>query len=245
MMKQLVAAFAILVLLLVGIERARAGFIVWDNSPAATGADVARAGDAQFSYPAAAENLANQQNFAETIKFLTDTVLTGMDIYTVIPQAQVFLGESATIRIWTGSAGRPDTLIDAFTENISAIDSQGTAGITGAMGDLFRVHADFTSPVTLSANTTYWIGMSGTSLDIGQALLVGPNVPPGLLQAFSALTLEGQSATEAMAFRLEGSQVSPVPEPASLMLALIGSFGLLGWHRRCRFARAIRGKLEC
>lgn len=211
-----------LALLLGGVRQARAD-LIWDASPQATAATV--------TGPWSNSQLG--QSFAEQIEFTTSMQVTGMDIYS---QVSLRLGTSVTIRLLSNSAGQPGALISSLTESISAVDHDGSGSSTA-----LRIHADFTTPLDLSAGTTYWIGMTGTlTTDIGQAGLKGPNAPnnarmaqfdAGTFSLFTSSTFVGS-----MAFRLEGSeQVSIVPAPSSLVLCGTTFFTLLGyfgWRRR-------------
>jgi hypothetical protein len=222
-MKQVITSCGVLGLLLLGPEWARADFIVLDDSPARTGAEVS----------VAYENVATSQNFADSVLFAHGVQLSGMDIYTTARPGVPFEGLPVEIGIWTDSSGLPGVRIYDFTESISATDAQG------ATSGLMRVHADFTTPVTLAAGTTYWIGMSaapGNPYDIGQVGLLGPNAPDdGKMEQFSGTMLEGGLRSIGdMAFRLEGAPALPVPEPSGLLLAGLGSLTLLGYVCRGR-----------
>jgi hypothetical protein len=112
-----------------------------------------------------------------------------------------------------------------LNEVIDAIDSQGTAGWAYA---ITRKHVRFASRVVLPAGT-YWIGMSGTTADIGQSGVYD-------VQNDGMWLLNGDTPqislvyTGDMAFGLEGL-VASVPEPISI--ALFGT-GLLGIGLLCR-----------
>jgi hypothetical protein len=197
----------------------RADFIILDHSPGTTGATV--------SVPY--ENLSSTQNFADRVLFPNAALLTGMDIYTsttVFPS----VGQAAMVRVWAGSPAAPGDLLVGFTTSISAIDSQG------AVDGVVRLHADFTSPVSLAADTTYWIGMSSEGRDFGQIGLFAPNAPDdGLMQQFNGLIPQGPPrAIGDMAFRLEGEVISTVPAPPSLILLGTGlpTLAAWGWRRR-------------
>jgi hypothetical protein len=203
---------------------ARAGVIVWDASPGATGASDAGA----FA------NLMDHQILADRISFAGATQIDGMDIYTSAPSSGAAVGQSATVRLYADAAGAPGALLDSFTQTVSAVDADGAAG-PGSV----RVHVDLTSPLLLDANTPYWIGMSGTSVELNQEALTGGTIPlgDGLMAEFTGADnhFQGMAAVGDMAFRLEGqTAVAAVPEPASLTLAGLGAVGLLGytWRRQ-------------
>lgn len=206
-----------------GSPPAKAAFIV-NYSPGATGA----------STFGSFLNLSTSQNFAERILFNSAATITAMDIYTASFQGPV--GTSVTIRLWADNAGSPGTLITSFTETISVRDSDGNGGNS----QIARIRATFTNALNLSANTQYWIGMSGTSTDIGLFTLTGPNAPDNARSAiFTGTTFGSTNNTGDMAFRLEGTLggVVAAPAPAGAVLFGIGLVGLAG-------SRLLRRRVE-
>lgn len=207
-------AWTLVVILSTVIAAEVKGDIVLDHSPSLYG-----------TYTDAWENLSFDQNFAENFLFNTAVQLTGMDIYSHYSSGSV--GTSATIRLWSDSAGLPQTLLLDFTEPISFVDSDG------ASGEANRKHVDFTTPITLSANTTYWIGMSATGEDFYQTTLF--NLPPGG-DGFTAQFLNTAYIFQAeigdMAFRLHGDVA--VPEPSSVMVCSGLAWAVLAVARRKR-----------
>jgi probable HAF family extracellular repeat protein len=228
--KRFACGLAVLAVLLGSTGKLKADPIIWDYSPGSF--QPAIFGELPLV------NLANGLNAAERIYFASPVAITGMDIYgtsTLWPNhAQI--GDSATIRLYADNSGQPGRLLTSFTEPISAVDS------VGATGDSMRFHADFTTPLDLKANTSYWIGMSGTSKHIGQFGLM--NIPASLggdhsMALFTGTQFQSMGGPEGgMAFRLEGS-VQPAPEPGSLTLLSLGVLGLAGyaWRKRQRLTR--------
>ncbi len=193
--------------------------ILWDYSPETTGTT---------SGISAFESLSTSQNLAEIVSFGDAVELTGMDIYSASFFASV--GDSVTIRIWTDNAGTPDTLIHDFTDTISVIDTEGV----GSWGSVNRKFADFSdAPISLDANTFYWIGMSGTTATIGQAGL-NTNPGDGGMSIFNGASFDFLDPTVGdMAFRLQGEvqTAQTTPEPGSgvglLALGMLGGFSLI------------------
>jgi hypothetical protein len=141
--------------------------IIWDYSPDTTGAtNVPSSGSLS--------NLATGQNFFERVLFTSDVSLTGMAIYSFSLYGSV--GQNVTIRIRSDSAGTPDASLFDFTASISAVDTEGTS-VNPAFSNNTRKFATFTTPVNLLANTQYWIGMSGTTTELGQQGLNGTDAP--------------------------------------------------------------------
>ncbi len=194
---------------------ARADTIVLDRSPAATG------GSGTPSY----SNKSTSQNLAERVRFDDAVLLTGMDIYS---SATGVLGQDATIRVWADASGEPGSLLHNFSETISALDGDGaTSGNT-------RKHVDFSAPLALSAGVDYWVGMSGSSVDIGQLGMWNNPYDDSLMAKFSGTSFSGMVSTGDMAFRLYGDGDSPVPTPsAAVGLAGLGAAAvLIGLRRR-------------
>jgi hypothetical protein len=189
--------------------------ILWDYSPANFGVN-----EASF------QNQSDQQNCADQVIFAQNVQITGMDIYSSVYFG--YVGQSITIRLWS----EVGILLDSFTTMISVIDSDGA----DVNGDTNRKHADFATPLSLSADTVYWIGMSGTTSDITQADLA--EIPPGgdgRMELCSGTTLDESYPFGDMAFRLEGNSV---PEPSTLIIwSLLGGLAIgLGWWRKRKAA---------
>jgi hypothetical protein len=235
---------ALLVLgLLEGASQRKADLLL-DHSPATTGANL-------LPQVGVWSNMDIGQNFGEHFGFSSTEFLTGMDIYTRSEWPS--LGMLVTVRLWADAAGLPGTLLYEFNETVSAVDSVGTV----AGNDNVRVHADITYQLALAANTIYWIGMSGGSVDgnsheLGLLGLGGTNAPDdGSMAQFSGNAgrefVSINSSVGDMAFRLEGSTIPTsgdapperlplpgvVPEPSSLVVG--GSIVLVGlalaWRR--------------
>jgi hypothetical protein len=173
------------------------------------------------------DNRAGGQNFAEDFSFASAVSLEGMDIYMKSGIASV--GQSVTIRVFEDVAGVPGSKLFDFTETIDSIDS------TGASATTERIYAEFTTPLSLDAGVTYWIGMSGTTETLKLAGLgdVSGTTSPyddSVMAQYSdeALVSVSGFGSGDMAFRLHGV----VPEPASI--AILAGLGLVTHRRRGR-----------
>jgi PEP-CTERM motif len=196
---------SVTLLLVAVLTQSAAAGIVWDYSPANNG------GSRGSEY----SNSTGGQNFAEIVIFATDMSLSGMDIYCGTSYGSI--GGTATIRLWTDSSGIPGSLLSSFTETVTAIDTVGaTAGNS-------RKHVDFTNPITLTAGTPYWIGMSGTSPSLTQhTLITAPAGGNNAMAMFSGTTFSSNVGIGDMAFRLDGEAV---PEPSTFALFGLGLIG--------------------
>lgn len=192
--------------------------LLLDRSPATTGALTVPQGDPWI-------NFSTDQNFAERIAFPAQATVTGMDIYTLAFSPGAVFGRSATVRLWSGTAAAPTTLLMQFTEDISAVDT------VGAVNQFqLRAHVDFTTPLVLTGGSTYWIGMSGTVFNLGQHGLAGNFPDDSRMAQFFGAAYQFQTAPNVgdMAFRLSGTVL---PEPRSALA--LGCAGLgLAWSRR-------------
>jgi len=173
-------------------------------------------------------NKASQQNFAERIVFNADVLITGMDIYSgyTVP-----VGTSATIRLWDDASTIPGNLLQSFTQAITIIDTDGaTTGLT-------RKHVDFSTPIVLTASTVYWIGMSGTDQEIGQASIDASATSGNRRMAqFNGTAYSYSTLVGDMAFRLWGVVI--VPEPSTLAVwSILGLTGIIFVGRRRRMMR--------
>ncbi len=223
---------------------AKAGFLL-DFSPNATGA-----------LPVGVfRNIADGQNFAERILFGSGVLITGMDIYSLTTSRPEFApGFSVTIRLWADNGGIPGLLLHEREEPVSVIDTLGV----GSVPNVSRYKSDFASSLALSANTRYWIGMSGTSVEFGMLGLGGPNAPDdGAVYQMNVGSPSFQAIAGDMAFRLYGD-IQAVPEPSSVTLfgtgAMVFAAGTF-WRRgrslwlsrrlsRCRNARTVQEMLR-
>ncbi|SRR6266404_3289034 len=158
-----------------------------------------------------------------------------MDLYSASNLATV--GNPDIVKIFSSSNAAPGSLLYKLSELTSLVDSDGTfSGSDGIWSGNVRSHVDFATPITLAAGT-YFFGMSGDGIELGQTIATG--LPPGQGMLF---ILDGDTVnygrdpynTYDAAFRLEGDAVSAVPLPAALPLFGSGVLALAGvaWRRR-------------
>lgn len=193
---------------------AGASAILLDWSPAALGATAA---------DNAYRNVATSQHFAESVTFDTDAFVSGMDIYSAAQYGG--LGTPVAITIWADKEGRPGAILGQFMSRLSAIDGDG------ATDGNVRKHADFLG-FTMLADTTYWIGMAGKSVELAQTALLGVAGGNASMAQFGHTgAYFGQSIAGDMAYRLYGvqevNQVVELPEPGSLPLLGVAGMALL------------------
>ena len=231
-MKKLLYSMVLFILTIIAAGAASAA-VLWDWSPQKYG---------DISDEKGWHNMAVGQNFAEQIKFSTDITLTGMDIW----QSNVFTttkDDDVRVKIWNDTGGAPGTPAHSFLNQITGLFTE-TIGTGVDSFDIKRVHVSFDTPLTLLADTYYWIGMSGTKTDLLNLGLMSfatgspadPRPAPGDSQmalfrenAYSSLEKVGD-----MAFRLYGNTNSPVPEPTAMILFGMGLLGLTGAGRKKR-----------
>ncbi len=123
---------------------AHAQSIVWDQSPDTIGGELT------------SDNWGNNnvQNFADPVRFESAIRLTGIDIYMTTEAGRI--GDQG---LFTLREGAPDGELQPISAVVSVIDSQGGESLP----TVHRLHADFIAPVTLKADTLYWVGIFGVS----------------------------------------------------------------------------------
>jgi len=171
------------------------------------------------------------QNWSESVLFSSAVRLYGIAIYSSFDDGNDRMGASVLIRIYTDAGGAPGVLLHDIISAISSVDSDGA---TTNPGFPFSRRLFTRLPfLLLDANTKYWVGMMGTTTNIGQDLIDGPGAPDdGMAWMFQDQLMLGgyelfanQSIGD-VAFRLYGTLENPAPNPAVISLLLVG-FGCL------------------
>ena len=211
------ASLIALCVIALATPRAEAAILI-DQSPGTFGVgSTFDWGNTQFQY------------WAESVSFTTPVQLTGMDIYGGASWGTA--GTAMTVRIFNDAGGQPGSIFQQFASTITIFDT------SSAGTDSFnrRKFAPFTTPVTLQANTTYWIGMSATTGEAAQRLLP-TSVNVGDDKTFRFTTSGNGFVTSGdMEFRLYGDVLEvqgAVPEPTSLAIWGLGALGLAIANRR-------------
>lgn len=134
-----------------------------------------------------------------------------------------------TLTVAAGNpANRPDTATFGFEIGLVG-STQKLANFTGSLGLI--TNGSF---MDFSASTTVLAG----NADTGRTMIVrlyGPQAPGG----------RGSPTVYFDNVRLTAEHVSPVPEPTSLLLSVLGLGGLAGWRRRCRAGGRVGRRTGC
>jgi hypothetical protein len=170
--------------------------LLWDYSPDTTGG----------TYGGDWHNVSGRQNFAELLQFDGAVSIDAMDVYSLDGDPAT-IGTSVTVRVWSNNDGAPHVLLYEFETSISIEDAVGAASLPRVT----RKHAVFPDPIDLSADVRYWIGMSGTDLELGQLSLGGLSGAffDGSLAQFTGDQFWFHPSIGDMAFRIHGCYSFP------------------------------------
>jgi len=166
-------------------------------------------------------NFATNQNFVVKVDFANDVVVNGFDIF-IDGFAEAGVGNPVEMKIfseWPGDVPAPaPAKYFSTVHDIQPFDPKGPK----------MAHVDFT-PIDLAAGE-YWFGLSSTNnLNLTWASYRAPGTP---LVSDDQIGLNGDKFWNHpdiydLAFRIDGSFVSAVPEPATWALFILG-FGFVG-----------------
>ncbi|MCP5523790.1 MAG: hypothetical protein H7A46_19815 [Verrucomicrobiales bacterium] len=170
-------------------------------------------------------NARSGQHFADSFSFASPVTLTGMGQFS--GQYWGAVGQTVTIQLWQDAAGQPGALLNEFQETISLVNTDGASSASL----ITQKYADFTVPITLAANTVYWISMSGGTPDaFGELALLGLSAPlDGLSAQFNNNTYSGLNSVGDVSMRL----YSDVPDGGvTLWMVGAGALGLAAYRRK-------------
>ena len=128
------------------------------------------------------------------------------------------VGNDVVVRIWSSTNNQPQTLLYKTLTHVTIQDSEGSF----TSPNLTRKFAELQTPFLADASVQYWISITGSVDNLGMATYV--NVDDG--STWLGRTGDYPSAECSfcgdMVFRLHSEFTSPIPEPNSAILALLG-----------------------
>jgi hypothetical protein len=176
-------------------------------------------------------NQAGLQNFLVSFTLTQKSDITSFSLFT--DKSYGNIGQAVTVRLRADVGGDTPSATN-LQEIFTTIDA---ATVLDASNNLKMVTADF-GPILLDPGT-YWIGMSGSTSELGWEAFVLQHVtsmPPGQWQ-LNGETLAWRPNVYNFAYQIGGAPVTVtsggVPEPASWALMICG-IGLTGSMLRRR-----------
>lgn len=172
----------------VSADTALTGDIIWDFGPGT--------GEYDRCHP---ENNILDKNRAEDVEFEDFTELVGIDVWTCVPAAS---GELHLRILFDDGYGEPGN--DHLNWDMPHTRYEFDGNYNGT--DLYKVSLDF-DPVLLRPNTRYWIGVSGSGWELGQAFINAPG--DGRYALFHGSQFDRTYPGGDLMFRLRGRVVFP------------------------------------
>lgn len=193
----------------VSADTALTGDIIWDFGPGT--------GEYDRCHP---ENNILDKNRAEDVEFEDFTELVGIDVWTCVPAAS---GELHVRILFDDGYGEPGN--DHLNWDMPHTRYELDGSYNGT--DLYKVSLDF-DPVLLRPNTRYWIGVSGSGWELGQAFINAPG--DGRYALFHGSQFDRTYPGGDLMFRLRGRVVFPPFElalegncPGPMTASIIGA----------------------
>lgn len=172
----------------VSADTALTGDIIWDFGPGT--------GEYDRCHP---ENNIFDKNRAEDVEFEDFTELVGIDVWTCVPAAS---GELHVRILFDDGYGEPGN--DYLNWDMPHTRYEFDGNYNGT--DLYKVSLDC-DPVLLRPNTRYWIGVSGSGWELGQAFINAPG--DGRYALFHGSQFDCTYPGGDLMFRLWGHAVFP------------------------------------
>ena len=229
-MKSSFTQAAIVAVLLSGISPlAKAGAtIVFDQGPL-TGTSTYNGGSWS--------NRTDGQNFADKVSFQANTLVTGYNYFTNFDLSADNVNSAFHLKLYSDSDGKPGALLYSADLDFTSSWVEGVYdGVEGVYdGGVFNgYHFDFASQL-FSADTTYWIGVSGNGFEAAQISLDNVAGGDGAMAQFAESVFDHMAGVGDQAFQLTGEAGSvpeSVPDSGSMLIFLSAVLPLLVVLRR-------------
>jgi hypothetical protein len=199
------------------VTRVQADSIIYDQGPAT--------GTVVNSY----QNRTDAQNFADNFAVTNDDVLTGYHLFGGYSVAGTF-----HLKLFADAAGIPgaNALYSLDIAPTSVVNTGGTVGDFSIYDYSFNFAA---TPVSVAANTKYWIGVSGNNFDPGQIVLF-PGPDDGQLAVYNGTSFQSVRSAGDQAYQLVGHAasevVAPLPSSGWGIMVLLSGFILIRISRK-------------
>ena len=183
-------------------------FIVWNYGP--------QTGIATPAIGGYWGNRMGVQYFADNVELPTVSTISGFNLFTA-SDAMPPEGNSYRVTFYNDNSGAPGTIFAQHNITAQSIEYAGNFPAEyDTHKDVYQVNLRFT-PVTVSANATFWVGATSIGYNIGQVGVIGPG--DGLVAQWAS---DGSMTTT----RNIGDtmfQLVAIPEPSRAALLIFGA----------------------